>query len=144
MTTTSNILLFQSGLFKMADFGEARTVKKNQNTKEMTLRGTELYMSPILMDALVHHYNDIKHDTFKSDVFSLGLCFIYAATLKIEVLYKIREIRDPKMIATRIKKLLKKLYSEFFVDLILKMLEIEEDKRMDFIDLNYYLEKNGI
>ena len=127
-----------------ADFGEARTVKKNQNTKEMTLRGTELYMSPILMDALNHHYQDIKHDTFKSDVFSLGLCFIYAATLKIDVLYKIREARDPNSIGRSLKKILKPLYSEFFVDLILKMLEIDENKRMDFIDLNHYLYHNGI
>jgi hypothetical protein len=139
-----NILLFENGLFKMADFGEARTVKKNQNQKEMTLRGTELYMSPILMDALNQRQQDVFHDTFKSDVFSLGLCFLYAATLNIDTLYKMRGSRDVKSITPRLKKILKPLYSEFFVDLILKMLEIDESKRMDFIDLNYYLNKNGI
>ena len=57
-----NILCFKNGSFKITDFGEAKN-KNNKNfentkfnfsqdTSIQTIRGTELYMSPILFNAL--------------------------------------------------------------------------------------------
>ena len=74
-----NILLFSDGSFRIGDFGEAKALKKNSNdTIKQTIRGTELYMSPVLFKALKEKQNEkyTEHNCYKSDVFSLGLCLI--------------------------------------------------------------------
>lgn len=142
-----NILLFKEGIFKMADFGEAKKLKESQiqNKNFNTLRGTELYMSPLLYEGLRKNLADIKHNPYKSDVFSLGLCFFYGATLNINNLYDIREIFDSNLLNMKIKKILKlNNFSEFFIQIIQLMLELNEDKRYDFIDLQKLLVKNGV
>ena len=85
-----NVLLFGNGLYKIADFGEAKEAKLSKQVN--TLRGTELYMSPALYSGLKNDKNDVNHDPYKSDVFSLGFCFFYASTLNLEILYQCREI----------------------------------------------------
>ena len=48
-----NILLFPDNSFRIADFGEAKEMMTNNRvTIKQTIRGTELYMSPILFHAL--------------------------------------------------------------------------------------------
>ena len=42
-----NILKFNNGLYNIADFGEAKEIKISKQLN--TLRGTELYMSPLLL-----------------------------------------------------------------------------------------------
>ena len=52
-------------------------------------------MSPILFDSLKTKKRKgkyILHNSYKSDVFSLGFCMLLAATLKVESLYVIRDI----------------------------------------------------
>ena len=80
-----NILLFPNNIYKIADFGEAKEIKISKGLN--TLRGTELYMSPALYSGLKDERSDINHNPYKSDVFSLGLCFLYAATLNFDLLY---------------------------------------------------------
>ena len=97
-----NILVFKNDnntCYKLADFGEAKELLSgNRPTEKQTLRGTELYMSPILFYGLrsrkIKKY--IKHNPYKSDVFSLGLCLLFAATLCFESLYDIRELQNNK------------------------------------------------
>ena len=54
------------------------------NYKINNIRGTELYISPILYDILKNKNNinnnnkTINHNLFKSDVFSLGMCMVLA------------------------------------------------------------------
>ncbi len=129
----------------MADLGEAKKIKSNQAIKELnTLRGTELYMSPILLESLKRNCSEIKHNSYKSDVFSLGFCFLYAASLNLNNLFELRKVCDSNVMSSRIKKILKPLYSEFFIEILQLMLEIREDKRYDFIELMMLLEKNDI
>ena len=80
-----NILTFNDSVYKLADFGEAKEVKISKQLN--TLRGTELYMSPALYDGLKHEKDDVSHNPFKSDVFSLGFCLLYAAALNFNLLY---------------------------------------------------------
>ena len=49
----------------------------------------ELYMAPVLFQALRSKkmIKYIKHNTYKSDVFSFGLCSLFAATLCFESVY---------------------------------------------------------
>ena len=86
-----------------------------------TLRGTELFMSPALYDGLKHELNDVSHNPFKSDVFSLGFCFLYASALNFNLLYQVRDILDNKNINNILHKFLDKCYSEKFIALIASM-----------------------
>ena len=138
-----NILICKNNIFKIADFGEAKLLKSNYpNTDMQTIRGTELFMSPILFQGMrLRRLNSIEHNTYKSDVFSLGFCFVFASTLTFNSLYDIREVYDMEKIELSIRKYFNKRYSDKYIKLILGMLEIDENKRMDFIELNKYILK---
>ena len=135
-----NILYFKkNNKFKLSDFGEAKELKNNINLSKQTLRGTQLFMSPILFDALKlrkkKYIRFVKHNIFKSDVYSFGLMSIYVASLGYESLYEIRELNNNNDIKSVLDKYLKSNYSDFFISLILKMVNIDEEKRCDFIQL---------
>ena len=136
-----NVLLFPEGNYKIADFGEAKEAKMSKQVN--TLRGTELYMSPALYSGLKNDKNDVNHDPYKSDVFSLGFCFFYASTLNFNVLYQVREIYNSNRMNDIIEQQLKKKYSEIFISILKNMMEVDESERfdfpklVDFIDANY-------
>ena len=132
--------------YKLADFGEAKElIRGDKPTNRQTLRGTELYMSPILFYALrasrIMKY--VKHNPYKSDVFSFGLCALFAATLCFESLYDVRELKSNVSLKIVINRYLKGKYSYRAIDLIAKMLDINETTRLDFIELNNEFEKLG-
>ena len=135
-----NILIFKNDVYKIGDFGEA---KENNIQKQFsTLRGTELYMSPLLYKGLQEKKEDIKHNQFKSDMFSLGLCFIYAASLNLNIIVKIREVNNKISLKKILMNEFDRRYSEKFVDLILKMIDFNEDRRIDFIQLDKILSED--
>ena len=136
----SNVLIFKDGIYKIADFGEAKEAKMSKQMN--TLRGTELYMSPALYSGLKNEKNDVNHDPYKSDVFSLGFCFLYAASLDMELLYQIRDIFNSKKVDTILHQQLKKKYSHTFINLLSKMMEIDEIERFDFPKLEKYIDDN--
>ena len=137
-----NILLCQGGELKIADFGEAKKIinKNNNNTIKQTIRGTELYMSPILFYSLRNKliYKYTKHNTYKSDVFSLGYCMLLATTLNYKLLCEIREVKNMNGIQKIIKKYTNKglcIYSDNYWNILYSMLELDERNRPDFIEL---------
>ena len=133
----SKVLIFKNETYKIGDFGEA---KKTKTLKQLsTLRGTELYMSPLLYNGLHQNKEDVRHNAYKSDVFSLGYCFIYAGTLNLNIIYKIRDISNNVVLKKILIKEFEGRYSEKFVDLILKMINFNEEKRVDFIELEKIL-----
>ena len=146
-----NILVFYNNkqkltepTYKLADFGEAKELYRGDKpTNRQTLRGTELYMSPILFYALraskIMKY--VKHNPYKSDVFSFGLCALFAATLCFESLYDVRELKSNVSLKIVINRYLKGRYSYRVIDIITKMLDINETTRKDFIELNNEFEK---
>ena len=138
-----NILICKNNIFKIADFGEAKELKNNNfNTDMQTIRGTELFMSPILFQSIrLTRLNSIEHNTYKSDVFSFGFCLVFASTLTFNSLYEIREVYDMEKIELSIRKYFNGRYSEKYIKLILNMLEVDEGKRMDFIELYNYVVK---
>ena len=125
-----NILTFPNGTYKLADFGEAKEAKISKQIN--TLRGTELYMSPALYDGLKHQKDDVNHNPFLSDVFSLGFCFLYASALNFNLLYEVRDITDTKSISNVLHRCLQKIYSEKFITILAGMLEVDENKRLTF------------
>ena len=134
-----NILLFNNNTFKISDFGEAKkNLMSNNNTITQTIRGTELYMSPILFKAIkVKNCSKYtEHNVFKSDVFSLGLCLLFASTLTFNSLYEIRELNNTIQMKLVLMKYLKNRYSSKLTDILFIMLEIDEKFREDFIQLD--------
>ena len=138
-----NILCFGEK-YKISDFGEAKYRKKwrlQQSkvdyTSIQTVRGTELYMSPILYTALKTEPNKgANHNVFKSDVFSLGMCFLFASCLDYKVLYEVRKVNNMSKLAEVVDNNVNKRYSQNFVDTLLNMLQINEKERPDFIELS--------
>jgi serine/threonine protein kinase len=144
-------------LYKIADFGEAKTKEKKRleeqksieelyqnDTNKQTIKGTELYMSPILFKAYrtYPYIGNVQYNAFKNDVFSLGLTFLFASTLTFQSLYEIREVYDMEKIKNNVKKYLNGKYSKKFIECILFMIEIDEKKRPDFIEMDSWIKKN--
>ena len=148
-----NILVFykeknntNNAIYKLADFGEAKELYRGDKpTNRQTLRGTELYMSPILFYALrasrIMKY--VKHNPYKSDVFSFGLCALFAASLCFESLYDVRELKSNVSLKIVVNRYLNGRYSYRVIDIITKMLDINETTRYDFVELNKEFEKLG-
>jgi serine/threonine protein kinase len=129
-----NILLFNGNIYKIADLGEAKNI--NNKDGHMTLRGSELYMSPSLYERHKNNKKDTFHNAFKSDVFSLGFSCLYAMGLNLKIIENIRELKNMKIIISSIHKdLPKKLYSDKLLKIIFKMIEVDEKKRCDFNEL---------
>ena len=145
-----NILIFKSKyeyinkygkyLYKLCDFGEIRILKRDGLIVQR-VRGSELYMSPILFNGLHLNFIQVKHNTYKSDVFSLGMCFFYACCLNYSGVDSIRELTNMQKIKEILFSHLSKRYSFKFLIFILQMLEVNEDKRPDFIQLETKFKK---
>ena len=134
-----NILIFPNNIFKLADFGEAKNI--NNVVSMRTLKGCELYMSPTLYWGLMRGKKNIVHNIYKSDIFSLGYCFLYAITLNIFILQKIRRLKNSTEIRDIINDSINNnIYSPKFIDIICNMVEIDEEKRYDFEKLNDEIE----
>ncbi|MCQ2819253.1 MAG: protein kinase family protein, partial [archaeon] len=126
-----NILVFNTypKQYKLADFGEAKNILKiYDSTDKQTLRGTELYMSPILFQALRSDYltKYVEHNVYKSDVFSFGICLLYAAGLGHQIIYDIREEYDDRVIKRTLEKYLRKYYSGKLIELLSNMILVDE------------------
>ena len=127
-------ILIVNNLYKICDFGEAKIISTD-GVIQQSIRGTELYMSPILFKALNTRQKIVVHNTYKSDVFSLGMCILLAATLTFQSLYDVRELDNMENVKNILVKYLIAKYSYNFVGTLLKMLEINENLRPDFIEL---------
>ena len=135
-----NILVFKNNIYKIADFGEAKEIKISKQLN--TLRGTELYMSPLLYNGLKKDKDDVNHNPYKSDVFSLGFCFIYAAALNFNIIYDVRDVDNMEKIERILIRYLKNKYTEKFIKVLVLMMENDENKRVDFCKLNDYILEN--
>ena len=131
-----NIMIVK-GKYKIGDFGNGKLLKR-EGIIVQRIRGSELFMSPIMFKAYHAGMPNVKHNTFKSDVFSLGTCFFYAACLYIGGLNAIREIYDINIISKILNQHLRNRYSQNLINLLLNMLQVEESKRPDFIELEKY------
>ena len=130
-----NILIFPNNIYKIADLGEAKSMRSTR-AQMATLRGSELFMSPLLYNGLKYSKQNIRHNPFKSDMFSLGLCFLYALCLTIRVLENIREMNNMKNIKNTIYRYLdKNRYSDKLIKVILRMIDLDENIRYDFDEL---------
>ena len=131
-------ILIKNGIYKICDFGEARVISGN-GVVIQHIRGSQLYMSPILFYAYNHNILQVMHNSYKSDVFSLGMCILLAASLSGYAIYEIRELVDINAISKIINNKLSGRYSINTINIITQMLQIDENLRMDFIQLEELL-----
>lgn len=122
----------------VCDFDESEIVNQN-NEVSQTIKGSKLYMSPILYYALKRNEENVMHNPYKSDVFSLGMCSLFAASFTRKLLCDIREIKDMNLISQIVNKALNKRYSYKIINLIVQMLQLDEKLRFDFLKLEEYI-----
>ena len=127
-------IMISHGKLKICDFGNARVLKRNGIIIQR-IRGSELFMSPIVFKGYRSGIQNIRHNAYKSDVYSLGICFFLAASLCYDGPNVIRQIYDMNRIKKVLDYNLKKKYSDNLINMILTMLQVEESKRPDFIEL---------
>ena len=136
-------ILIANGKYKLCDFGDIRVMKRDGIVVQR-IRGSELYMSPILFYGLRRGVQTIEHNTYKSDVFSLGMCLFYAACLSYDGPVEIREVIDMNMKYQILNKYLGARYSQKLIKILHLMLQTEESARPDFILLEEAIMKYGL
>ena len=137
-----NILIL-NGIYKLCDFGDIRVMERDGIVVQR-VRGSELYMSPILFNGLRSKAIQVRHNTYKSDVFSLGMCFFLAACISYDGLVEIRELSDSNQKLFIINKYLSLRYSPRIIKIIHLMLQTEEINRPDFILLESIIRQYGL
>jgi hypothetical protein len=136
-------ILVVNGQYKLCDFGEIRVLQR-EGIVVQRVRGTELYMSPILFYGLRNKLYQVRHNTYKSDVFSLGMCLFFAAGLSYRGPVEIREVSDMKQKAIILNKHLGGRYSQKLIKILHLMLQTEESNRPDFILLEEAIKIYGL
>ena len=136
-------ILISHGIYKLCDFGDVRLMQR-EGIVVQRVRGSELYMSPILFNGLRSKVLHVRHNTYKSDVFSLGMCFLLAACLSYDGCVDIREINDMKQKEIILSKHLSGRYSPKCISILLLMLQTEEINRPDFILLESAIREFGL
>lgn len=133
-----NILLTREGL-KLTDFGLAKNTGKGE-IRSNTYAGSPYYVSPLLREAVKNKEKlaRLDHDVYKSDVFSLGLILLEAASLC--------DIRGLNSFENRgkVEEIINKLakdYDPWFINVLKKMLEFDEEKRPNFLELQFFVKK---
>lgn len=142
----ANILIFSEGKMKLADFGLS-IQDPEVEAGNLKVVGTFMYLSPKLM----HAYKDIEkgknvsgcagHNPYKSDVYSLGLSFLFMASLNPPHGLNFN-IEGTTYLHHKLQREINSLnYSQDLKLTLSLMLEVDEDARPDFIELKKTLHK---
>ena len=95
-------------------------------------------MSPILYNSVKNYkWGNVEYNTYKIEVFFLGVCFMIASCLEFEeriILKVIKEAESMKEMNKTLNKYLSKNFRQKYINILFQMLQIEEDQRPDFID----------
>lgn len=156
-----NLALNKEGQLKIIDFGFAKDISEliksaktenNENKFEMTVGGTENYMSPEILKTFIAG-EKLAFNAFKSDIFSFGVII-----LEMGCLQNLSHHRDLKNLQGKIDNLLKQFKKNYELTgsdrkcfkrirrILRKCLELEEDSRPDFEQIfqeyyDFYLNK---
>lgn len=133
-----NLFLDSQNRVKLGDFGSSKYTL-SQAMDMHTIQGSPYFLSPALKQALQRVSGGlsqgISHNLFKSDVYSLGLTWLYMAKLApSQLLIKVENLRENT--EEEIRNL---PYSDKLKRTILLMLTVEEGQRPDFLMLQAFL-----
>ena len=125
-------ILIANGKYKISDFSDSKVIPEGR--AELSVRGTELFMSPVLVNAY-HQNAPVFHDSYKSDVYSFGMCILYAAGLSTGLMDAVRASNDDRKRMELLWNKLGSRYSANLVKLIYLMVHPDERRRPNFIQL---------
>lgn len=139
-----NLFMSSQGKMKIGDFGESRQ-EQALVTKTYQIAGTVIYFSPLLFKAYldiikgINNTGTAKHNPIKSDVYSLGLTFLHIASLEKPIdLNNIEQ--SVEILQAKVNGNIERLpYSQKLKCLFYNMLQVEESKRYDFVQLRVSL-----
>ena len=121
-----NIFLTASKDPKVGDFGSSKEVYSDSST----FTGTPFFLSPKLRQGLVSGQRAVAHNVFKSDVYSLGVTFLFMAALSPPAIQNMRDL------AQTTEGVISNLwYSDNLKYLLRCMLQEDEVNRPSFIDV---------
>ena len=136
-----NLFIAMDGTYKISDFGSC-IVETFASAR--TLVGSPLYLSPILKEAykdrLLGGPGEVRDNIYKSDVFSLGVTFIFLCLLSAPTtLMNIPEMNREIM---KIVHEVGARYTWNLMKYLVKMMNIEEKNRPDFEELMHEMEND--
>ncbi|KAL4434696.1 hypothetical protein ABPG74_017116 [Tetrahymena malaccensis] len=134
----TNILLTPEGQVKIADHGILHA--DHSNYYKMLSRREKCYLSPILVRSLGVGEFKPFHDHWKSDVYSLGMTLLEAASLCPPLCaYDFENYQISHPILEELLNQCRAKYSDFFVNVIRDMLLDDENTRPSFENLRALL-----
>ncbi|OMJ76686.1 hypothetical protein SteCoe_23882 [Stentor coeruleus] len=128
-----NIFIVSDTEFKIGDFGSSTM---NLDRNRFTIQGSNFYLSPELREGYEKFLKKIEslyitHNPFKSDVYSLGLVFLFMATLEM-ITEKFCELKNLDGLLKNKLSMIKNYKIRSVVSI---MLTINSEQRPDFIEL---------
>lgn len=106
----------------------------NQTQLNNLRNDKDIFMSPILFKSLINKERKIKHNPFKSDVFSLGLIILQAGLLKpVQHIYNKKDKTFNENVIVDLVDEFFMNYSESFIlqEILMNMLEFSEKLRQE-------------
>ena len=128
--------------FYLCDFDEVIELEGLSMYEELDIKGTAMFMSHILYKAFKQGEKTVRHNAYKSDVYSLGMCFVYAITGNYDTLTIVREHEDEEnreMLMTYVDD--SKGISNALIDVVCDMIINDEESRKDFIELETFIKE---
>ena len=109
---------------------------KNRFFQMMNKNSSKLYASPILFQELQRNNLKPRHDQCKSDVYSMGMTLVHAATLQpVSDCYDhLRNTIDQKVLNAKLMSVSRK-YSVEFGSFLKEILAFKEAERPNFLSL---------
>ncbi|CAG9323055.1 unnamed protein product [Blepharisma stoltei] len=138
-----NIFVADDGSMKVGDFGCSIQSLQHQFMAEATISGSPIYLSPILREAWISYHQGqnlsgkIAHNVYKSDVYSLGLTFLYMVSFKEPM-----DLATLQHLELKLKSRLKQVKYKSIRWLLRRMLKLKEKERPNFIDLYNFYKQN--
>lgn len=126
----ANIMLSFSNTVKIIDFNVVIVVDDNEITdilNEVNVQGTKNWMSPELLKEYLKQSGTIKIKPGKSDIFSLGL--VYLSLFTFDNLNGLNLEKNNVKLQDLVRR---KVDNEACMNLIMKMLSLEPEKRPSF------------
>jgi len=138
-----NLVYTPDQVIKVIDFGISLQgyMEYFNETSTFRMGGTVPYFSPLQLEAYMkflrgeNHSAEVRHNPFKSDVYSLGLTFVHMASL--EMPQGLNDLNHS--LQQKVDKAIEALgYSDKVKQLLHRMLKVNEKERPNFKELKHY------
>ena len=129
----------QGTILKIGSF-DSSIILQNTSEREHEIAGIPLYLSPLLRESFIKSLAGqnclVKHDVYKSDVYSLGLILLYMASFNKPI-----GLTDLNNLQSKLNSRLEEISQNYprLKRLLEKMLQVNEEDRYDFIQLKEFI-----